>query len=80
MDYIVVQAGTISDLQSRVNGWIQDGYVPLGGIAVFRPSVNGPVMYLQSVYEKDSEPKLLNYGRMSEFKDYGVRHKQGGKK
>jgi hypothetical protein len=37
-DYDVIAAGTITALRKRVNEWIREGWVPLGGVAIDRPS------------------------------------------
>jgi hypothetical protein len=72
MNYTIVEASEISTLVKKVNGMIElkIGWKCVGGLTAFRPTVSGPVTYLQAMENgAGSEPKtgpsmgmkLVNY-------------------
>lgn len=56
MDYVVLETASISELQNRVNEYVQIGWKPIGGASAVRQRVSGPISYLQAVFKENSAP------------------------
>lgn len=57
MDYIVCDAETIEALQRRVNDYLRLDYHAIGGVAIARERVSGPLKYCQAVLKNGTEPR-----------------------
>lgn len=58
MDYSIIESDSIAILMQKVNGYIQIGWRPVGGVSAVRPRINGPIMYHQAVLKNNSSPGL----------------------
>ncbi len=56
MDYIVCDAESIEALQRRVNEYRRLAYQVIGGIAVARERISGPLNFYQAVLKDGTEP------------------------
>lgn len=56
MDYIVCESESIEALQRRVNEYLRLQYHVIGGVAIARERVSGPLKYCQAVMRNGSEP------------------------
>jgi hypothetical protein len=50
MDYNVIASDRLAELIRRVNDYREIGYTPIGGIAVVRERISGPVSYFQAIF------------------------------
>ena len=51
MNYVILDAYEINDLQKKVNSYIKKGYKPLGGVATVNHK-DGFVEYIQGMLKK----------------------------
>lgn len=58
MDYIVCESDTLEHLQRRVNEYLRLQYHAIGGVAVARERVSGPLKYCQAVLKNGTEPEV----------------------
>lgn len=54
MDYNIIESATLVGLMKDVNGYIEIGWIPTGGVAPIRPHVSGPVHYYQAMFKPKS--------------------------
>jgi hypothetical protein len=63
MDYLVCENNDLEAMQRRVNEYIRQGWLPIGGVAIVRERVSGPVSYFQAVIKNGSEPPPIKRKR-----------------
>ncbi len=51
--YLVIRTGDLELLIREVNGAIQDGFTPIGGVAVAPDPDNGNLLYFQAVVVRE---------------------------
>ena len=49
MEYEIVMGCSVHDLATSVNGYIEMGWVPQGGVSSWNDFINGGVWYIQAI-------------------------------
>jgi hypothetical protein len=57
VDYIVCDSDSLESLQRRVNEYLKLNYTVIGGIAIARERISGPLRYCQAIIKIGTEPQ-----------------------
>jgi hypothetical protein len=57
IDYKLIGASTVDSLAAKVNEFIKDGWVPLGGVAYGPETDACRVWYVQAMVKYEEQPK-----------------------
>jgi hypothetical protein len=64
MNYHVVEADSLTDLINSVNGYIDHGFRPIGGVMSTRPRVSGQLYFYQAIEKQNGNGHIVNLPTM----------------
>ncbi len=64
MNYHVVEADSLTQLINAVNGYIENGFKPIGGVMTTRPRVSGPLYFYQAIEKSNGNGHVVHLPTM----------------
>ncbi len=64
MNYHVVEADSLTQLINAVNGYIDNGFKPIGGVMTTRPRVSGPLYFYQAIEKQNGNGHVVPIATM----------------
>lgn len=75
MNYLVVDNTSLTKMMERVNEYIAIGWLPEGGITIYREGVSGPNHFAQAIFKNTGKDGEV----YSQFKVVAPRRKNRGR-
>ena len=75
MNYLVVDNTSLTKMMERVNDYISLGWLPEGGISIYREGVSGPNHFAQAVFKNTGQDGQV----YSHYRVVAPRRKQRGR-